>query len=257
MRQQPKTRQSRQQSEEEMTALEHLKELRNRLIYALLSLVPGLLLGSFLVFGPVQLIDIIITAFVPINAEGVARLQVYGTAELFVSSMMVSFAVGVILAMPMIVYQLIAFVSPGLSPPEKRIVFLALPFVTGFFLAGVAFGWFITVPAAIHFLIGFSGSELIEVQPALSDFLRTVTLLLLINGIVFELPIIIYILAYLGLTSAQQLSRYRRYAVVIVVIVAAIITPTGDPINLLLLAIPMYFLFEFGVLLARFVPSRQ
>jgi sec-independent protein translocase protein TatC len=81
-------------------------------------------------------------------------------------------------------------------------------------------------------------------------------MLLLINGIVFELPIIIYVLAVMGLTSARQLSQYRRYAMITVVIVAAIITPTGDPINLALLAIPMYMLYELGIILARFAPRR-
>ncbi len=236
--------------------LEHLVELRQRLTWAVFALIPGLLLGTFLVFGPVKLIDIIIAAFAPIK-ETYAPVQAVGTAETFVSYMMVAFVVGLICAMPMIVYQLIAFIAPGLTPREQRSVFIALPFITGFFLAGIAFGWFITVPAAIGFLIGFSDSALIAVQPSLSDFLQTVTTLLLINGIVFEMPIIIYILAALGLTTPRQLSMYRRYAIVIVAIVAAIITPTGDPVNLLLLAIPMYFLYEFGIILARFAPAQQ
>jgi sec-independent protein translocase protein TatC len=244
-------------SDDGMTMIDHLVELRKRLTVAVYALLPGFLVGSFLVFGPPQLVDVIITAFAPLSAEGGATLQGVGTAETFVSFMMVAFIIGIILAMPVIVYELIAFIAPGLNDIERRYVLIALPVVTLFFLAGVAFGWFVTVPAAIHFLIGFSGSELIEVKPAVSDFLRTVTMLLLMNGIVFEMPVIIYILAILGLTTAQQLSKYRRYAVVIVTIIAAIITPTGDPINLLLLAIPMYFLFEFGIILARLAPNRQ
>ncbi len=128
--------------------------------------------------------------------------------------------------------------------------------MTLFFLGGVVFGWFITVPTAIKFLIGFSNSALIQTQPSLSDFLGTITTLLLINGVVFELPIIIYVLAFLGVVTAKQLGSFRRFAIVIVVIVAAVITPTGDPINLLLLAIPMYLLYEVGVVMARFVPKR-
>jgi sec-independent protein translocase protein TatC len=180
-----------------------------------------------------------------------------GTAEAFVSYMTVALALGIVLAMPLIIYQLLLFIVPALHKPERRTIYIALPFVMAFFVGGLAFGWFITVPTAINFLIGFSGSSLIAVQPALSDFLRMVTLLLVINGVVFELPIIIYLLAYLGITDARQLSSYRRYALVIVVIVAAIITPTGDPINLMLLAVPMYFLYEIGVILARFAPKRQ
>jgi sec-independent protein translocase protein TatC len=105
--------------------------------------------------------------------------------------------------------------------------------------------------------MSFGDSALIANQPALSSFLRTVTLLLIINGVVFQLPIIIYVMALLGITTAHDLGRYRHYAFLIITIVAAIVTPTGDPINLLLLAIPMYLLFEFGVFIARFVPQDE
>lgn len=242
--------------EEGMTVIDHLKELQQRLSYAGLSVVGGMAIGLFLVMGPVQLVDIIIRAFAPINPQ-FAPLQTIGTAESFTSYMSVALVVGIIVAMPMIVYQLIAFIAPGLTDKEKRIVFLALPFVMVFFLFGLAFGWFITVPAAIRFLIGFSESALIEVQPNLADFLQTVTVLLLLNGVIFELPIVIYILAFLNLTTARQLSTYRRYAIIIVTVIAAVITPTGDPINLALLAIPMYLLYELGIILAHFVPRRQ
>lgn len=241
--------------EEGMSFIEHLIELRRRLTYALISVLVGMGFGVFLVVGPMQLVDIIIRAFAPINAD-YAPLQTIGTAEPFTSSMSVALVVGIILAMPMIVYQLIAFIAPGLTDREQRIVLIALPFVTFFFLGGITFGWFITVPAAIRFLMGFTTSALIEVQPNLADFLHIVTVLLLLNGIVFELPVIIYLLALMGITTAQQLRQYRRYAVIIVTIVAAVITPTGDPINLALLAIPMYVLFELGVLLAYFVPKQ-
>ncbi|NJK79052.1 MAG: twin-arginine translocase subunit TatC [Chloroflexaceae bacterium] len=242
-----------------MSLMDHLKELRIRLTYALIGIGVGLILGSILVFGPFQLIDYIIAAFVPasmLQGNGDEPLSAIGTAETFTSYMTVAIAFGFMVSMPWLVYQLIAFIVPGLTRSERRAVFIALPFITLFFIAGIAFGWFITVPAAIGFLIGFSTSEFIEVKPAISDFLRTITLLLVINGAVFQLPIIIYVLARLGIVTAQQLARYRRYAMVIVTVVAAIITPTGDPINLLLLAIPMYLLFEVGIILARFAPAR-
>lgn len=238
------------------TLMEHLNELRNRLTKALIGVLAGMVVGLFLVYGPVQLVDIIIEAFAPINPE-YRPVQSVGTTETFVSYMTVALAVGVVLGMPMIVYQLLSFVLPGLHDHEKRLIYRSLPMILLFFVAGLAFGWFVTVPAAISFLIGFSESPWIEVQPSLADFLRIVTTLLLINGVVFEMPVIIYVLALLGVTSAQQLSSYRRYAIVVVVIIAAIITPTGDPINLALLALPMYLLFELGVVMARFVPKRS
>lgn len=243
--------------EASMTLIEHLIELRSRIIKAGIGVLIGMVVGFIAVWpqGPIKLIDILILTFAPVN-ERFAPIQSVGTTEQFTSYMKVALLVGVILAMPVIVYQLLAFIIPGLTESEKRLIFRALPFVTFFFLAGIAFGWFVTTPVAIRFLIGFSDSPLIQTQPTLSDFLETVSMLLLINGIVFELPIIIYVLAYLNVTTAKQLASYRRYALVIVVIIAAFITPTGDPVNLILLALPMYLLYEVGIILARFVPHQ-
>jgi sec-independent protein translocase protein TatC len=238
-----------------MTLIEHLVELRGRLIKASIGVLIGLGIGIYLVLGPLKLVNVIIATFAPINGV-YAPVQSVGTTEAFTSYMTVALTVGLILGMPVIVYQLLAFIVPGLTSREQRLIFISLPFVTLFFMGGVIFGWTITVPTAIKFLIGFSDSPLIQTQPSLSDFLGTITTLLLINGVVFELPIIIYVLAFLGVVTAKQLGSFRRFAVVIVVIVAAVITPTGDPINLALLAIPMYLLYELGVILARFVPKR-
>lgn len=241
-----------------MTLIEHLVELRTRLVRAGIGVVLGMILGVVLVLpnGPVRLIDIIIRRFAPINPN-YAPLQAVNVAEQFSQFMMVALVLGVIFSMPVIVYQLLAFIVPGLTDRERRVLYAALPFVTLFFISGLVFGWFITVPTAIQFLIGFSGSELIQAQPTLSDFLSTITTLLLVNGVVFELPVIIYVLAFLGVVTAKQLGQYRRFALVAVVIIAALITPTGDPLNLALLALPMYMLYELGVIMARFVPKRS
>lgn len=241
-----------------MTLIEHLVELRTRLVRAGIAVVLGLVIGVTLVApgGPVELVDILIRTFAPIN-EAYAPVQAVATPEQFSSYMGVALTVGIIVAMPAIVYQLLAFIVPGLTDKERRVLYGSLPFVTFFFLSGIVFGWFITVPTAIKFLIGFSGSDLIQAQPTLSDFLSTITTLLLMNGIVFELPVIIFVLAFLGVVTTAQLGKYRRFAAVAVVIIAALITPTGDPINLLLLAVPMYLLYEVGVFLSRFVPKRS
>lgn len=240
------------------SSVPHLIELRDRLFKAFLGVIVGAAIGSLLVFSsplgkplPLLLKD----QFVPPGVE----LQAIAPAESFVSYMRVALVVGIALAMPVIIYQIIAFFAPGLLPHEKRMVFVALPFVTELFLAGLAFGWFFTVPAAMEFLLTFGANpeEGIIVQPSLANFLSTVSMLLLWNGIIFELPAVIYLLARLGIVNTQMLARTRRYAVVVIVIAAALITPTGDPYNLLLLAIPMYLLYELGIILSRFVPQRQ
>ncbi|WP_245860541.1 twin-arginine translocase subunit TatC [Candidatus Chloroploca asiatica] len=242
------------EDERAMSLIEHLKELRMRLVRASIGIFIGVGFGVFLVMGPFKLVDLIINTFAPLTDR--PPVQSVGTTEEFTSYMTVALTVGLIMAMPVIVYQLLAFIVPGLNERERRIIYISLPFVTFFFVAGLAFGWFITVPTAIRFLIGFSGSELIESQPSVANFIRTITTLLLINGIVFELPVIIYVLAFLGVVTASQLAKYRRFAFLAVVIIAALITPTGDPINLALLAIPMYLLYELGAIMARFVPKR-
>jgi sec-independent protein translocase protein TatC len=233
----------------------HLFELRDRLVKALLAVGIGTSIGFYVVNSPAILGKSLPVFLVDALAPG-TRLQGIGVGEVFVSYMRIALVVGVALAMPVIIYQLVAFFSPGLLPHEKRIVFTALPFVTELFIAGLAFGWFFTVPAALSFLIDFGNVEgRIETLPTVDSFMGTVATLLLWNGVVFQLPAIIFLLARLGLVTAQQLARTRRYAVVVITIIAALITPTGDPYNLLLLAVPMYLLYELGIFLARFVPK--
>lgn len=237
------------------SAVPHLTELRDRLVKAAIGVAIGTVLGAWLVYSaPLgkPLPEILIDQFVPPQVN----LQSIGTAETFVSYMGIALVVGFALAIPFIAYQVVAFIAPGLRSNEKRAVYVSLPFVTELFLAGVAFGWFFTVPAALYFLLDFGTSDRIVTQPSLSSFLSTVSKLMLWNGVVFELPAIIYLMARIGVVNTRQLSATRRYAIVVIVIVAAIITPTGDPFNLMLLAVPMYLLYELGIVLTRFVPKR-
>ena len=228
----------------------HLIELRNRLTKGLLAVLAGTIIGFWIVNSSWLLGDtlpnLLIGHFVPANI----MLQAIEPAELFVNYMRIALVIGIAIAIPVLVYQLIAFFIPGLLPHEKRILFTALPFVSELFLAGLAFGWFFTIPAALQFLFTFGTTARIEAQPTFASFISTVSTLLLWNGIIFELPAVIYLLARLGIVNTKMLSRTRRYAIVIITIAAAIITPTGDPYNLMLLAVPMYLLYELGILLS-------
>jgi sec-independent protein translocase protein TatC len=234
----------------------HLREFRDRLVKSLIAVALGTAIGFWIVNSPAlfgkTLPNLLIDQFVP---PGIT-LQFLGPAEGFVNYMRISLVIGVAIAIPVIVYQIIAFFSPGLLAREKRMLFTALPFVTELFLAGLAFGWFFTIPAAMQFLLNYGGGGRIETRPSFESFISIISTLLLWNGAIFELPALIYLLALLGLINTRMLARTRRYAIVIIVIVAAVITPTGDPYNLLLLAIPMYLLYELGILLSRLVPRR-
>lgn len=236
------------QPRDTMTLLDHLRELRSRLVKVSLAVVLGLI-GGFVIVNGTNLMAYMIKNFV-----GEQGVQAVGVTEKFTSYIGVALMIGVMLAMPVIIYQLLAFLTPGLTRKEKRWIFYGMPLVVSFFVAGLAFGWFITAPAAIKFLVGFGSDNaqgLIESKPALEDFLAILTRLLLINGVIFELPMIMFTLTKLRVLNPRRVAKYRRYVVLAVVLVAAIVTPTGDPANLALVAVPMYLLFEFGLLLGR------
>ena len=232
----------------------HLLELRDRLVKACIAIGLGASVGFYLVNNPVifgvTLPDFMVQQLAP---KGTV-LKAVMVGEIFLRYLNIALVVGIIIAMPIIIYQLVAFFSPGLLNREKRIVYTALPIVTELFLAGIVFGWFITIPAALGFLLGYGNTATIQTEPTADSFFDTVSTLLLWNGIIFELPAIIYLLARLNIVSTKMLTSTRRYAIVIITIIAALITPTGDPYNLMLLALPMYLLYELGILLTRLVP---
>lgn len=236
-----------------MTWIEHLIELRNRLLKASIAVLLGLVLGFVAVtYNNYALIDYVKIAQTPAGTV----LQAVAPAEVFTNAIRVALGIGLSLAMPVIVYQLLAFIAPGLTSRERRIIFTALPFIMICFIAGLAFGWFVTVPAALGFLL-VQGAGAIEIRPTVESFLSIFTRLILLNGVLFEMPVIVYSLIWLGVVQRATLARYRRYAVLVIVIVASIVTPTSDPVNLGLVAVPMYLLYELGLLLAVLAPRRE
>ncbi|MBA3470799.1 MAG: twin-arginine translocase subunit TatC, partial [Herpetosiphonaceae bacterium] len=174
-----------------MTLLDHLRELRTRLVKVSIAVVLGLIVGFWLL----QTTGFINYAI--LNFVGTQGVQITEVTEGFTTYISVALTIGIILAMPVMIYQLLAFLTPGLTRAEKRWIYLGLPLVIGFFIGGIAFGWFVTAPAAISFLVNFASTDslgLIENKPALRDFLGILTRLLLINGIIFELPMVMFTL---------------------------------------------------------------
>ena len=236
-----------------MSWLDHLRELRNRLVKASVAVLLGLLLGFFLVtYDDYALIAVVQKQLTPSGVQ----LQATQSAEVFTNAIQVALGIGIALAMPVIVYQLLAFIVPGLTTRERRIIFLILPFITICFIGGLSFGWFVTVPAAFNFLLT-QGAERFLIQPTVADFLSLFTRLMLLNGVLFEMPVVIYSLIWLGAIERRTLTKYRRYSVLAIVIIAAIVTPTSDPVNLALVAVPMYLLYELGLLLALIAPRKK
>ena len=225
----------------EMTLIEHLLELRNRLIKSVLALAAT----TGLAFILYQLwMDI---ALWPIRPH---RLQVITPTEKVFAYFQVTLVVGLIVAMPVIAYQVWAYVAPGLTRRERRYVIAVIPGATLSFIAGVAFAFLALIPAALNFLLGF-GAKDIESNITLSSYISFMTRMLIAIGLVFQLPVVMFFLAKLHLVNPRMLGRIRRYVIVVAFITAALVTPTPDPFNQLLVAIPIMVLYELGALLAR------
>ena len=226
----------------EMTILEHLQELRTRLIITGIAIMVGMTIAALFLTWPVIRL---------LSEPAGLNLVALRPTETFVTYFKVALMTGATLAMPVIVWQVLLFVLPALHAHERRWLFLAVPFITIAFVAGLAFGFFLVIPSAVGFLTGFGG-DIIAQYWSIEEYLTFITTLLFWIGLSFETPIAMFFLAKLGIVNPKGLGRFRRYAVVGSFVAAAMITPTPDPFNQALVAVPMYLLFEFGVLLARF-----
>jgi sec-independent protein translocase protein TatC len=235
----------------EMTLLEHLEELRTRLTAAMIALVACVIVAVV----PVPTLNSITGYAVDLIVSNATRfgvhVQAIGPGEVFFTYLEVALVIGAALAMPVIIYQLMAFVTPALYTHEKRYLYMAVPGVFFSFLCGVMFCYFLTLPFATRFLAGFM-SGTIEQNWTFEKYVDFVATFLFWVGLMFELPIVMFFLSKLGVVSHQRLARFRKYAFVLAFVIGAAITPTPDPINQTIISLPIYFLYELGVILARF-----
>jgi len=220
----------------------HFNELRSRLLKSLIALIVCVLV-SF-VFTE-QIINILVE---PIG--GLQNLQSIEVTETISVFMKVALLAGFILALPVIAYQIVAFIVPGLEPREKRWLFLSIPFIVILFLGGVAFTYFVMLRAAIPFLVEFMGVKTI---PRLSNYMGFVTNLMFWIGVCFEAPLVVMILAKMKIVNARMLIKGWRVAIVLSAGLAAVITPTTDPVNMGLLMAPLMALYLLSILLAFLV----
>ncbi len=232
-----------------LSILGHLKELRQRLIKVIIVL----LVACVLSFIFADEIFHILTA----QTEGIEGSLIFiEMTEMIGTYMKVCLASGVIVTMPYIIYHAIMFVSPALTRKEKKAVYLIIPWVTLMFAGGVAFGYFILIPPATKFLITF-GSNIATPQIKIGNYISVVTRLLLAIGLVFELPVVTTFLARLGIITSGWLASKRRIAIILAFILAAIITPTFDPLNQTLVAAPLVVLYEMSIWLAKLVQRKR
>lgn len=226
-----------------MPFLDHLEELRWRIVKSLL----GVLIGTVLCW---IFIDRIMDAvlLIPAAASGIRlqNLKPFGQVLLYMEVALIG---GVILSIPNVLYQVWKFIAPGLLPSERKYISSIVAFSSLCFLGGIAFSYFVMLPAAMKFFAAF-GSEMIENNIAINEYMSFVVSLMIGAGLVFELPMVSWFLARLGILTPAFMRHYRRHAVVAIFVASAILTPGTDPVSQILLAVPLMALYEVSIWIA-------
>ena len=231
--------------------MSHFAELKKRLYISVAAILIATIL-AFAFYRPIQ--DFVqrpaIDALESIRPDDPARLVQLDITEGWTVTAKVSVLVGFAAAFPVVLYQVIMFVRPGLKGNERRTLYLLLPGGTLMFIAGAAFAYYVAIPPAIHFLLQFGG-EIALVTPRLSSYVSLVSTLMIWLGLIFEIPIAMFLLAKLGILRPNSLSKQRRWVILFAFVLAAVVTPTVDPVTQALVAGPIIVLFELGLLLTR------
>jgi sec-independent protein translocase protein TatC len=260
--------------EDQMTFLEHLEALRWHLIRGIIAIVLGaifsfingkyifdsILLGStkndFWTYR--MLCDlshyIYDTDRICIEVMGF-KLQALDIQEQFYQHFMIAIIGGLIIAMPYLLYEIYRFIKPALKNSEKKYSSLVIGFSSLLFFAGVLFGYYILSPISVNFLANYSLSDSIERNFKVSSVINFISLLTLGAGVIFELPIVVYFLSKIGLLTAETMKRYRRIAIIVILIISAIITPP-DVMSQIILTFPILILYEIGIFIARKVSPK-
>jgi sec-independent protein translocase protein TatC len=226
----------------EMTLAQHLGELRSRLIKALLAVA----IGTVAAFAwSNELLRLLLT---PAGLTEVVCFEPYCAMLL---QFQIALTAGIGLAGPVIFYQAVRFVLPAMTDTEQRVFFAALPFVGLFFAVGVLFGYFAALPLAMTYLLGMTMDGQVTIQVRAQGYVDFATAFLLGLGAAFQLPVVLWVLARLGLVTAERLVRFRKYAFLGAFVLAAVLTPTPDPLNQALIALPLWVLYEVGIVMAR------
>jgi len=222
-------------SEKEMPLLDHLDELRRRLIVSLVS-IAILAAISYIFSGKI----------LEFLSRPIGRLYFFSLPEAFMARVKVSLALGLVLSTPILLYEVWRFVSPALKVEEKKYVYPAIFFSTLLFLLGILFGYYLILPIGIKFLLGF-GSESLQGLLGVSRYLSFLLFFLLSFGLVFELPVVVFFLTKIGVLSPKLLRQRRREAIILIFIAAAVLTPSIDLFTQLMMAIPLLILYEISI----------
>lgn len=257
----------------EMSFLEHLEELRKHLIrstiavliFAVFVFVYASWIFDNIVFAPLRSDFLSYRALCQLSVwTGIKELcievktqplQALSASEQFFNHIWMSIVIGIILASPFILFELWKFVRPALKESEANPAKSFISISSFLFLMGILFGYFVLFPMSYNFLIHYQISEkgLVETHNTLDNYISLITTMVLVSGLIFELPVLVFLLAKLGLLTAAFMRKYRRHAVVLILIVAAVITPSPDVASQLIVALPIYLLYEISIFIAKAV----
>jgi len=227
-----------------MTVIEHLEELRMRLLISLAAF--GVATGLSLLF---------VERILAVLLRPVGRVVFLAPTEAFFVRLKVAALSGVFLSLPVVLYQIWRFVSVGLTPTERRYTLSMLPAALVLFVAGGAFAFLVILPIGVRFLLSYQTENLVPMI-SIQAYTSFATAFVLAFGLLFQLPIVVLLLARLGIVTPAALAAGRRYALLAIVIASAVLTPGGDIVSQLLMAVPTYLLYEASIWIAHFVTPR-
>lgn len=235
-----------------MSFIEHLEELRRRVLWSLGALVVGACAG-FWVTTRYDVIGFLTRPVRPLLEEG--RLTYLHPTEPFMVTIKVGIFVGVMIALPIVFYHFWRFVAPGLLENEKRIFIPALLSSVLLFVGGAALAFFLVLPFGLKFFLGFA-TESLQPMITIDDYFSFAMQVTLMFGLVFETPLVILVLSWIGVLPTRVIKKYRRHAIALMAIVSAVFTP-ADVVSMLLMLVPLYLLFEISVILAGMIEKRR
>jgi sec-independent protein translocase protein TatC len=247
----PEKRRKRASFDDRLTLVEHLDELRNRIIVSAIFLLVAVTVCF--VFNH-TLLEIANKPLPEKNGAGLEPIT-FSPTEPFVTTLKLSFYAGILIALPFLLYQIYAFVLPAFSPREKKVIFPMLLMVPFLFIAGVVFAYFVVVPPALKFLLNFNDDQF-NVQIRGSEYYGFFITTLMGVGLLFQIPVGILAVTRLGIVTPQQIAKNRRYAILIIAVIAMLL-PGTDPVTMLLSMAPLYLLFELSLVLARWFGRPQ
>lgn len=238
------------EEEKEMTFLDHLEELRWRIIYSLIGIVAGTIIAwIFIDFFIEQIL------LLPAKTSGLKLQNLRPFGQLFLY-FQVALTIGLIISFPNAVYHLWRFIAPALRQKEKKYIKWIVLFTTFCFLSGIVFAYFVMLPLTLQFAAQF-GSATIENNFAVDEYLSIILSVMLGAGLVFELPMLSFFLSSIGLLTPRIMRKYRRHSIIVILVLAAFLTPGTDPVSQLLLAVPLLILYEISIFVSKIFQKKS